>query len=368
MSPCIPGPSRGFGQLGREGVPTFLLPANPVSALVVFEVMVRPLIRLSLGKRQPLRRVVQARTLSPITSVAGRKGYLRGQLMRDQDSGEYLVTGAGRGSGGVIAPAGPRLPRQIAWSWCPPGRADPHRRDRRRRIPGSARLVQWDLRAHSREPGRNKPPSSGLAGVCGAAAGRCGGDPAAGGADARWRQGWSRTRLADRAHLEPWEPSADGDWTVRHTVAAWPVVCSSLRAEADRGRMLPYVIELDGQFCGQFDHRQCHARGVAIGVDRLLGDQLGDRRRGGHRRTGVGSGPLLRSGDAASRRGHRAPGECGEPGRAGKGRGSAKRVCCAVTSRWTGRGGTICWWPSPQKRSMGQWRRPWSGAGRASWP
>jgi molybdopterin molybdotransferase len=94
-----PGSVQGFGQLGRDGVPTFLLPANPVSALVVFEVMVRPLIRLSLGKRQPMRRVVQARTLSPITSVVGRKGYLRGQLMRDQDSGEYLVQALGGGPG-----------------------------------------------------------------------------------------------------------------------------------------------------------------------------------------------------------------------------------------------------------------------------
>ena len=90
-----PGSVQGFGQLGPEGVPVFLLPANPVSALVVFEVMVRPLIRLSLGKRQPMRRVVQARTLSPIASVAGRKGYLRGQLMRDQDTGEYLVQALG---------------------------------------------------------------------------------------------------------------------------------------------------------------------------------------------------------------------------------------------------------------------------------
>ena len=61
-SQCIQS-VQGFGQLGREGVPTFLLPENPVSALVVFEVMVRPLIRLSLGKRQPMRRIVQARTL-----------------------------------------------------------------------------------------------------------------------------------------------------------------------------------------------------------------------------------------------------------------------------------------------------------------
>jgi len=94
-----PGSVQGFGQLGAEGVPVFLLPANPVSALVVFEVMVRPLIRLSLGKRQPMRRVVQARALSPITSVAGRKGYLRGQLMRDQDTGEYLVQALGGAPG-----------------------------------------------------------------------------------------------------------------------------------------------------------------------------------------------------------------------------------------------------------------------------
>jgi len=94
-----PGSVQGFGTLGRDGVPVFLLPANPVSALVVFEVMVRPLIRMSLGKRQPMRRMVPARTLSPISSVVGRKGFLRGQLMRDQDTGEYLVQALGGAPG-----------------------------------------------------------------------------------------------------------------------------------------------------------------------------------------------------------------------------------------------------------------------------
>ena len=61
----------------------------------------------------------------------------------------------------------------------------------------------------------------------------------------------SRIRLAEREHLEPWEPSTDGDWMIRHTVAAWPALCSGLRSEARKGRMLPYVIELDGRFCGQ---------------------------------------------------------------------------------------------------------------------
>ncbi|MFC7676717.1 GNAT family N-acetyltransferase [Mycolicibacterium sp. GCM10028919] len=62
---------------------------------------------------------------------------------------------------------------------------------------------------------------------------------------------WSRIRLADRAHLEPWEPVAEVDWEVRHAVSSWPSICSGLRAEARRGRMLPYAIELDGEFCGQ---------------------------------------------------------------------------------------------------------------------
>lgn len=62
---------------------------------------------------------------------------------------------------------------------------------------------------------------------------------------------WSRIRLADRAHLEPWEPAIGVDWEQRHAIWSWPSVWSSLRGEARSGRMLPYVIEVDGQFAGQ---------------------------------------------------------------------------------------------------------------------
>jgi molybdopterin molybdotransferase len=94
-----PGSVQGFGRLGGERVPTFLLPANPVSALVVFEVMVRPLVRVALGKRNPMRRVVTARTVAPVTSIEGRRGYLRGQLMRDESTGDYLVQALGGAPG-----------------------------------------------------------------------------------------------------------------------------------------------------------------------------------------------------------------------------------------------------------------------------
>src|ERR1700751_4444838 len=66
---------------------------------------------------------------------------------------------------------------------------------------------------------------------------------------------WSRIRLADRAHLEPWEPVTDVNWEVRHAVSSWPAVCSGLRSEARKGRMLPYVIEGDGEVTGQLTIR-----------------------------------------------------------------------------------------------------------------
>ncbi len=104
-----PGSTQGFGRLGPTHTPTFLLPANPVSALVVFEVMVRPVLRLMLGRRNPYRRTVSARLLEPIVSPAGRRQFLRGQLMRD-DSDEYVVH--------VLGGAGTHLLASLAEANC----------------------------------------------------------------------------------------------------------------------------------------------------------------------------------------------------------------------------------------------------------
>ncbi|GAA5161230.1 MULTISPECIES: molybdotransferase-like divisome protein Glp [Amycolatopsis] len=98
-----PGSAQGFGRLGPDSVPTFLLPANPMSALVVFEVLIRPLIRAARGTRNPHRRIVSARLLSPITSTKGRKGFLRGQLLRDESTGEYLVQPLGTSGAHLLA-------------------------------------------------------------------------------------------------------------------------------------------------------------------------------------------------------------------------------------------------------------------------
>ncbi|RNE48598.1 gephyrin-like molybdotransferase Glp [Corynebacterium alimapuense] len=94
-----PGSVQGFGLLGEERVPVFLLPANPVSALVTFEVFIRPLIRMSLGKRNSNRRVVRARALNHISSRDGRRGFIRARLMRDAETHDYLVEGLGGAAG-----------------------------------------------------------------------------------------------------------------------------------------------------------------------------------------------------------------------------------------------------------------------------
>src|SRR5690606_41675887 len=86
-----PGSTQAFGRLGPDAVPTFLFPSYPATALLLFEVMVRPLVRLALGRTDPYRRTVTARLTSPVTSVKGRRGYVRGRLLREQATGDYLV-------------------------------------------------------------------------------------------------------------------------------------------------------------------------------------------------------------------------------------------------------------------------------------
>lgn len=86
-----PGSTQAFGRLGPDAVPTFLLPSHPSTALLVFEVLVRPLLRTIEGRRDIQRRVVTARLTSPVTSVKGRRGYVRGRLLREKATGDYLV-------------------------------------------------------------------------------------------------------------------------------------------------------------------------------------------------------------------------------------------------------------------------------------
>jgi molybdopterin molybdotransferase len=102
-----PGSVQGFGTLGADRVPTFLLPSNPAAALVTFEVMVRPLVQILRGQRQSTRRKVQARTIAAISSAPDRRGFIRGQLMRDRQTREFLVDPLGAGGAVEVDPGEP---------------------------------------------------------------------------------------------------------------------------------------------------------------------------------------------------------------------------------------------------------------------
>lgn len=101
-----PGKPQGFGHLGGR-TPIFCLPGNPVSALVSFEVFVRPAIRKLLGKRQIHRSTIQAIALERVHSPAGRRQYRRGLLHREADGGYSVsfVGGAGSHLIGALAQA-----------------------------------------------------------------------------------------------------------------------------------------------------------------------------------------------------------------------------------------------------------------------
>ena len=267
-----PGSVQGFGQLGPDGVPVFLLPANPVSALVVFEVMVRPLIRLSLGKRQPMRRVVQARTLSPIASVAGPQGLPARPA--DARPGHRRVSGAGarRRARRVVASAGDAGRGKLSGggSRPRPNRSAPARSSTSRSWPSAA----------EREIGCRHEPvafafaASGVAdaGRTAAGAGRCG--PAAPGAAAR--RGAVEPHPAGRPRT-PGAVGADDRCELGSATCGFGVAIGVFgltgrsakgpdAAVCDRGRRAS---------SRSADDRQRDPRRAALGMDRLLGRQRG---------------------------------------------------------------------------------------------
>ncbi len=73
-----PGMPQGAGVYG--GVPVVCLPGNPVSALVSWEVFVRPALRAAAGHPRPERRITTARLTEAVTSPPGKRQLRRGRL------------------------------------------------------------------------------------------------------------------------------------------------------------------------------------------------------------------------------------------------------------------------------------------------
>jgi molybdopterin molybdotransferase len=96
-----PGYPLVFGRFEAERGPlVFGLPGNPVSALVTFELFVRPALRKMAGRRACFRPMLEATLAEPLRKSPGRAHFVRVELARE--GGELRATSTGNQSSGVL--------------------------------------------------------------------------------------------------------------------------------------------------------------------------------------------------------------------------------------------------------------------------
>lgn len=113
-----PGKPITFGSAG--GRPIFGLPGNPVSAMVTFELFVRPALRKMAGHLALHRPTVRARALSPIPNPGQRRGYLRVSVIADAlgyavrltgNQGSAILTSMVAADGLAVVPPNTTIPQ-----------------------------------------------------------------------------------------------------------------------------------------------------------------------------------------------------------------------------------------------------------------
>jgi len=91
-----PGKPLAFGRIG--GASFFGLPGNPVSALVTFELFVRPVLRKMAGETSLHRHTLIATAGAAWPSPQGKRQFVRGVLERRVDGSAVVVPVGGQGS------------------------------------------------------------------------------------------------------------------------------------------------------------------------------------------------------------------------------------------------------------------------------
>lgn len=85
-----PGSSQGFGLIGPDKIPMIMLPGNPISAYVSFQVFVRPAIRKLMGLEPTVQKLSRGVTRSVVRGVPGKVTWVRGHA-EEQADGRLLV-------------------------------------------------------------------------------------------------------------------------------------------------------------------------------------------------------------------------------------------------------------------------------------
>jgi molybdopterin molybdotransferase len=93
-----PGRPQGFGLIGADRVPMIMLPGNPVSSFVSFEMFVRPVLRKLMGVHPYVRPTVKAQAAHAMTSVFGRQQLARGITSYTESGHRQVEFVGGHGS------------------------------------------------------------------------------------------------------------------------------------------------------------------------------------------------------------------------------------------------------------------------------
>ena len=103
-----PGMPQGAGTF--HGTPIVTLPGNPVSALVSFEVFIRPALRTAMGLAPAHRPRHTAVLAEPLRSPAGKRQFRRGVFIPDE-----VRSGDQSPAGGSVTTYGPPASHHLRW-------------------------------------------------------------------------------------------------------------------------------------------------------------------------------------------------------------------------------------------------------------
>ncbi len=110
-----PGGAQGFGIIGPDSTPLFVLPGNPVGALLSFDLFVRPLIRRLMGQSKLHHRIIEAKLQETVDGAGDDARYVRAHVSRSagvtvvrsvENKSEHPLAGLGTADALIVVPAG----------------------------------------------------------------------------------------------------------------------------------------------------------------------------------------------------------------------------------------------------------------------
>ncbi len=109
-----PGGAQGYGVIGPDSTPIFVLPGNPIAALLSFDIFVRPLLRRLMGHSKIHHRIIEARLDNTVEGAGDDARYVRAHTSRSggmsvvrsvENNAEHLLAGLEIADSLIIIPA-----------------------------------------------------------------------------------------------------------------------------------------------------------------------------------------------------------------------------------------------------------------------